>query len=159
MALPGTVPPRPRGASCTELEGIGAHTARPQHRAAPPRAVLGVPRVPSRGVPGPGTHGPAAATLCLGVFGQLGGAAPVLAQQGLHAVDDVPDAVDEAVLLRLEDELVVDLEMGRRGGCSAPAATVPPPTTPTSPILTMTAAISSGLSPSRSNLKVTILLL
>lgn len=127
----------------------------------PPPELCSVSPGPQQGVPGLGTHGPAAATLCLGALGQLGGAAPVLAQQGLHAVDDVPDAVDEAVLLRLEDELVVDLEGAARGVLGAHRSRRPVPSPPPlpSPILTMTAAISSGLSPSRSNLNVTILLL
>lgn len=60
-----------------------------------------------------GTHGAAHCTLSLGALGQLGATAPVLAEQSLHAVDDVPDTADEALPLRLEDELIVDLRVER----------------------------------------------
>ena len=106
--------PRPTeewGCSCPGLEDPA-----PQHppcrapwgRAAP-AATLGTDAFPSAAGAGLGTHGAACAALGLGALGQLGGTAPVLAEQGLHAVDDVLDAVDEAIPLRLEDELVVDL--------------------------------------------------
>lgn len=58
-----------------------------------------------------GTHGAAQSTVSLGALGQLGATAAVLAEQGLHAVDDVPDAADETLPLRLEDELIVDLRV------------------------------------------------
>lgn len=82
---------------------------------------------PSAGGARVGTHGAACAALSLGALRQLRSTAPVLAEQSLHAVDDVPDAVDEAVPLRLEDELVVDLVGGCRS-CSAPSRARQTPT-------------------------------
>lgn len=65
------------------------------------------PQLYSVPVPALGTHG---AALHLRALGQLRSAAPILMEQRLHTVDDVPDTVDEPVPLRLEDELVVDLQ-------------------------------------------------
>lgn len=56
-------------------------------------------RLPQRWRGQAGTHGAAHSTLGLGALGQLGATAPVLAEQRLHAVDDVPDPADEAVPL------------------------------------------------------------
>lgn len=70
----------------------------PWGQAAPP-AVLRVSSFPSAGRARLGTHGAARTTLSLRALRQLGGAVPILAEQGLHTVDDVPDAVDEAIPL------------------------------------------------------------
>lgn len=78
-----------------------------------------------------GTHRAAQSTVSLGALGQLG-ATTVLAQQGLHAVDDVPDAADETLPLRLEDELIVDLRVWRGQSAPSPARHTPPSPSPCS---------------------------